>query len=88
MALASQTHDRVGGRGTEGPVASAFWVSDNGAMNHITSDARNVYDSVEIPPEKRKVIIGDGKARRVIGVGSLNLGMHLNTAFDVKLTGV
>ena len=88
LALASQNHDRVSGRGTEGPAGSDFWVSDNGATNHITSDARNVYDWVEIPPEKRKVMIGDGKATRVIGVGSLNLIMHSKTDFDVKLTGV
>ena len=87
-ALASQNHDRVSGRGTEGPAGSEFWVSDNGATNHITSDARNVYEWVEIPPEKRKVMAGHGKAMRVIGVGSLNLRMQSKTDFDVKLTGV
>ena len=88
LALASQNHDRVSGRDTEGPAGGELWVSDNGATNHITSDARNVYDWVEIPPEKRKVMIGDGKAMRVIGVSSLNLGMHSKTDFVVKLTGV
>ena len=33
-------------------------------------------------------MIGDGKAMRVIGVGVLNLRMHLKTDLDVKLTGV
>ena len=88
LALASQNHDRVSGRDTEGPAGDGVWVSDNGATNHITSDARNVYNWVEIPPEKLKVIIGDGKAMRVIGVGILNLRMHSKTDFDVKLTGV
>ena len=41
-----------------------------------------------MPPEKQKVMIGDGKAMRVIGVGSLNLKMHSKTDFDVQLTGV
>ena len=63
-------------------------MSDNGDTNHITGYARNVYDWVEIPPEKRKIMIGDGKAMIVIGVGSLNLRMHSKTDFDVKLTGV
>ena len=87
LALASQNHNRVSDRYTEGPAVSEFWVSDNGATNHITSDACNVYDWVEIPPEKRNVMIGDGKAMRVIGVGSLNLIMHSKTDFDVKLRG-
>ena len=84
LALASQNHDRGSGRDTDGPAGSEFEVFDNGAM----SDARNVHDWVEIPPEKRNFMIGDGKAMRVIGVGSLNLRMHSKTDFDVKLTGV
>ena len=62
--------------------------ADNGATNHITSDGRNVYDWVEIPPEKQKVMIGDGKAIRVIGVRSLNFKMHSKMDFNMKLTGV
>ena len=50
LALASQNHDRVSGRDTEGPAGSDFWVSDNGATTHITSDTRNVYDWAESPP--------------------------------------
>ena len=46
LALASQTHDRVSSRDAEGPAGGEFWVSDNGATNHITSDACNVYDWV------------------------------------------
>ena len=88
MALASQNHDRVGASDTEGPAGSQFWVSDNGATDHITSDACNVYDWVEFPPEKRKVMIGEGKAMGVIGAGSLNLRMHSKTDFDVKLARV
>ncbi|CAN0470993.1 unnamed protein product, partial [Laminaria digitata] len=45
---------------------------DNGATNHITNDARNVYNWVEIPG-KEKVLIGNGKGTRVIGVGSLKV---------------
>ena len=88
LTLTSQTHGRVSGRGTEGATGSEYWVSDNGATSHIISDARNVYDWVDIPPERRKVMIGDGKVMRVIGVGSLNLRMHSKADFDVKLTGV
>ena len=33
-------------------------------------------------------MIGDGKALKVIGVRSLNLRMHSNMDFNVKLTGV
>ena len=88
LALASQNHDGASDKDTERPAGSEFWVSDNGATNHTTSDARNVYEWVEIPPEKRKVMIGDGEAMRLIGVGSLNLRMHSKTDFDVKLTGV
>ena len=88
LARASQNHDRISGRCTEGPAGNEFMVSDNGATNRITSDARNVYDWVEIPPEKRKYMIGDGEAMRVIGSGSLNLRMHWKMDFDVKLTGV
>ena len=79
FAFACQNHGRVNGKGTEGPAGSEYWVSDNGATNHITSDARNVYDWVEIPPQKRKIVFGDGKAMRVIEVGSLNMRMHSKT---------
>lgn len=41
-----------------------------------------------MPPERRKVVIEDGKAMSVIGVGSVNLRMHSNSCFDVKFTGV
>ena len=44
LALASQNHGRVSSRGTEGPAGSEYLVSDDGATNHITSDARNVHD--------------------------------------------
>ena len=44
-----------------------------------------MYDWVEIPRGKYKVLIGDGKAMRVLGVGSLNLKMHSKTDLKVKL---
>ena len=88
LAFASQNHDRVCSRDTERPAGSEFWVSDIGATIHITSDARNVCDWVEIHPEKRQVVIGDGKTMRVVGVGSINLRIYSKTDFDVKLTGV
>lgn len=50
--------------------------SDNGAANHVTSDPRFVYDWVEIPPGKEKVLIGDGKEVKVIGLGSPNPTLH------------
>ena len=45
LALASQNHDRVGGKDTEGPASSKFWVPGNGSKNHITSDGRNTTGS-------------------------------------------
>ena len=86
--LAGQSHrEDVGGR-VVGPEGSEVWVSDNGATNHITSDARNVYDWIDVPPGKEYVLIGNGKGMKVKGVGSLNLKMHSKTDFNVKLTGV
>ncbi|CAN0594067.1 unnamed protein product, partial [Laminaria digitata] len=55
------------------PQGSEVWVSDNGATTHIPSDARNVYDWIDIPPGKEHVLIGTGRGMRVTGVGSLNL---------------
>ena len=63
-----------------------MWVSDNGATNHVTSDPRFVYDSVEIPPGQDKVLIGDEKEMNVIGIRSLNLKLHSKTDFNEKLT--
>ncbi|CAN0279287.1 unnamed protein product, partial [Laminaria digitata] len=71
-----------------GPEGSEVGVSDNGATNHIISDARNVYDWIDVPPGKEYVLIGNGRGMRVRGVGSLNLKMHSKTGFNVKLTGV
>ncbi|CAN0289655.1 unnamed protein product, partial [Laminaria digitata] len=71
-----------------GPEGSEVWVSDNGAMNLITSDPRNVYDWIDVPPGEEYVLIGNGRRMRVRGVGSLNLKMHSKTDFNVKLTGV
>lgn len=84
MALASQSHGRDSGRGTEGPAGRDYWVFDNGATNRITRDARNVYAWVDIPPEKRKFMVDDGKAMRVIVVGRLNLRIHSKTSFDAN----
>ena len=88
MALAGQ--GGVGGAESRstGPSGSELWVSENGATNHVTSDPRNVYDWVEIPPGKEKVLIGRGKEMRVRGVGSLDLNMPAATDFNVKLIGV
>ena len=61
-------------------------MSENGASNNITSDPTNVYDLEGIPPGKEKVLIGDGKEMREMGVGSFNLTMHSTTDFDVNLT--
>ncbi|CAM9841553.1 unnamed protein product, partial [Laminaria digitata] len=56
-----------------GPEGSEVWVSDNRATNHITSDDRNVYDRIDVPPGKEYVLIGNGRGMRVKGVGSHNL---------------
>ena len=59
-----------------GPRGSELWASEKGATNHVSNDARKVYDWVEILLGRDKVLIGDGKAMRVLGVGSLNIKMH------------
>ena len=88
MALAGQFGVGSAGKRTVEPPGSELWISDNGATNHIINDSRNVYDWVETPPGKEKVLNGDWKGMRVIGVGTLNLRMHSKTDFDVKLTRV
>ncbi|CAN0463970.1 unnamed protein product, partial [Laminaria digitata] len=70
------------------PEGSEVWVSDNGATNHITSDARNFYGWIDVPPGKEHALIGNGRGMRVKGVGSLHLKMQSKTDFNVKLTGV
>ena len=71
-----------------GPPGSELWVSENDATNHITNAPSNVYDWVEIPPGKEKVLIGHGKGMGVMGIGSLNRKMHAKVDFNVKLTNV
>ena len=71
-----------------GTPGSELWVSDNGAMNHVTSYPSNVYHWVEIPPGNENVLIGSRKEMRGRRVGSLNLNMHAVTDFNVKWTGV
>ena len=88
VALAIQEGSDTVGECIRKPPDSEGWVSDNGATNNFTSDSSNVYDWVEIPPGKERVLIGDGKAMGVTGVGSLNLKMHSKTDFNVNLTGV
>ena len=88
LGLASQSLSETVGGGGVGPAGSGVWVSDNWATNHITSSSRNMYDCVEIPRGKEQVLLGDGKAMRVLGVGSLNLKMHSKTDFNVKLSDV
>ena len=88
LALAGQMDDEtVEGRDRR-PPGSEMWVSDHGVPNPVTSDPRFVYDWAEIPPGKEKVLIGDGKKMNVIGIGSLNLKLHLKTDFNLKLTRV
>ena len=72
MALAVQ-----GGLGSAesrstGPQGSGLWMSDNGAMNHVTSDTSNVHYWVQIPLGKEKVLIGSGKVMGARRVGSAN----------------
>ena len=88
MALAIQEGSDTVGECIRKPPSSKRWVSDNGATNHFTSDSSNVYDWIEIPPGKERVLIGDGKAIKVTVVGSLNLKIHSKTDFNVTLTGV
>lgn len=88
MALAGRSSGKGSGRDAGGPVSSEVWVSDNRATNHITSNVRNVYDWIDIPSGKERVMIANGKAMRVIGLGSLNLIMHSKTDLGVKRTGV
>ena len=88
VGLIGRTQDvAVTGSGT-GPPGGELWVLDNGATNRITSDPTNVYDWIEIPKGKEKVLIGDGKGMEVLGIGSLNLKMHAKVDFNVKLTNV
>ena len=47
-----------------------------------------MYNWVEIPRGKEKVLICDGKAIQVLVVGSLNLNMHSKADFSVKLNDV
>ena len=65
-----------------------LWVSDHGATNRITNDPRILYDGLAIPPGEKKVLIGNGRAMRVLGVGSLNSIMHFRIDFHVKLSEV
>ncbi|CAM9960663.1 unnamed protein product, partial [Laminaria digitata] len=67
------------------PSGIEIWVSDNEATNHITNVSRHLGDWVAIPAGKDKVLIGNRKGMRVIGVGSLNLRMHSKPDFNVKL---
>ena len=70
------------------PPSDERWVSDDGDTNHFTRYSSNLYDLVMILPGKERVLIGDGKAMRETGVGSLNFKMHSKTDFNVTLTGV
>ena len=88
LGLAGQSlSETVGGCGVD-PACSEFLVSDNGATNYHSSRSRNMYDWVKIPRGKEKVLIGHGKAMRVLGVVSLNVKMHSKPDFNVKLNDV
>lgn len=47
-----------------------------------------MFDWVEIPAGKEKVLIGGGKETKVIGIYTINLEMHSKGNFTVTLMGV
>lgn len=68
-----------------GQVNASFGFPTTEPRTNISNDPRNVYSWVEILPGKEKVSIADGRAMRLIGVGSLPLKMDSRSDMNVKL---
>ncbi|CAN0426647.1 unnamed protein product, partial [Scytosiphon promiscuus] len=61
---------------------------DSGASDHMTGDSEHVFNREAPSKGKEWVMVGDGRAMKVLWVGSLNLNMHGNTDVGVHLPRV
>ncbi|CAN0320397.1 unnamed protein product, partial [Laminaria digitata] len=61
---------------------------DSGASDHMTGNAEHVFNREAPSKQQQWVMIGDGRAMKVLCVGSLNLELHGDTDVGVQLPRV
>ena len=64
------------------------WMCDSGASDHMTRNAEHVLNRQAPSKQQQWVMIGDGRAMKVLRVGSLNLELHGDTDVGVQLPRV
>ena len=87
MGVPSSSHRETVGD-VLGPTGGLVWVFHSHATNHITNDARNAYDKIDIASGREIGLVRKPKATNIEGIGSLNLKMHSKTDLNVIFTRV
>ena len=63
-----------------------IWIGDSGATTHMTRNADLMYDTK--PPQRSRIILGDGSIKKVQFVGKIDLVFHSRTDYQVTLHNV
>ena len=64
------------------------WMCDSGANDHLTGDAKHVFNRKAPLKGQEWVTIGDGTVMKVLYVGALNVELHGDTDVGVQLPSV
>ena len=87
MGVPSSSHRETVGD-VLGPTGGLVWVFHSHATNHITNDARNAYDKIDIASGREIGLMRNPKGNNIEGIGNFNLKMHSKTYLNIILTGV
>ena len=60
-------------------------IGDSGAPCHMTNNAELMYDTTTPPPNRPRIILGDGSTKKVKFIGKNDLIFHRNTEYPATL---
>ena len=60
-------------------------IGDSGATSHMTRNADLMYNTRQLPPDRSRIILGDGSIKKVQFIGKIDLVFHSRTAYTVTL---